>query len=151
MTTINQLSTDSSLSAGDLVALWSTANGDTRKASLTALAAFLATLSSASGGQVTQYSAPTTTGFTATITNSSASAYLILTPTGTFAAGTILLPALASCVDGQTVTVTCTQIVTTLTVNGNGATVNGAPTTLAANGFFTLKFDGVLKVWYRVG
>jgi len=151
MTTINELSTASSLSAGDQVALYAQAQGDTRKTSLTTLAAFLATLNSASGGQVTQYSAPTTTGFTATITNSSASAYLILTPTGTFAAGTILLPALASCVDGQTVTVTCTQIVTTLTVDGNGATVNGAPTTLAANGFFTLKFDGVLKVWYRVG
>lgn len=151
MTTINQLSTSSALAAGDLVALWSSANGDTRKSSLTALAAFLTTLGSASGGQVTQYSAPTTTGFTATITNSDASAYLILTPTGTLAAGTILLPALASCVDGQTVTVTCTQIVTALTVDGNGSTVNGAPTTLAANAFFTLKFDGVMDAWYRIG
>lgn len=133
------------------MAIWSTANGDTRKVSLTTLAAFLSTLGSTSGGQVTQYSAPAATGFVATIENSSASAYLILTPTGTFAAGAILLPALASCTDGQTVTVTCTQIVTALTVSGNGATVNGAPTTLAANGFFTLKFDGVLNVWYRIG
>lgn len=151
MTTINQLASDTTLSAGDQLAIFSQAQGDTRKTSLTTLSAFLATLATSSGGQTTQYSAPSATGFTATIVNSSASAYLILTPTGTFAAGTILLPAAASCVDKQTVTVTCTQIVTTLTVNGNGSTVNGAPTTLAANGFFTLKFDGVLDVWYRIG
>jgi hypothetical protein len=77
--------------------------------------------------------------------------YLLLTPTGTLAAGTITLPALASAVDGQQVLVSCTQIVTALTVAGNGATVNGAPTTLAANGFFRLRFDGVNNSWYRVG
>ena len=37
------------------------------------------------------------------------------------------------------------------TVAGNGSTVNGAPTTLAANSFFRLRFDGVFKAWYRVG
>jgi hypothetical protein len=47
--------------------------------------------------------------------------------------------------------VNTTQAVTALTVAGNGATVNGAPTTLAANGFFRIRFDAVLDVWYRVG
>ena len=47
--------------------------------------------------------------------------------------------------------VSCTQAVTTLTVSGNGSTVNGAPTTLAANGFFRLRYDGVFKAFYRVG
>jgi hypothetical protein len=41
--------------------------------------------------------------------------------------------------------------VTTLTIAGNGSTLNGAPTTIAANGFFNLRFDGVFKAWYRVG
>jgi hypothetical protein len=54
-------------------------------------------------------------------------------------------------VDGQQLLVSCTQAVTTLTVAGNGSTVNGAPATLAANAFFRLRFDGVFKAWYRVG
>jgi hypothetical protein len=29
--------------------------------------------------------------------------------------------------------------------------VNGAPTTLAANAFFRLRFDGVFNAWYRIG
>jgi len=49
------------------------------------------------------------------------------------------------------VLVNCTQAVTTLTINGNGATVTGAPTTLAANAFFRLRFEAVAGVWYRVG
>jgi hypothetical protein len=78
--------------------------------------------------------------------------FLLLTPTGGFAAGTITLPAQATCVDGQEVLVTTTQLVTALTVGGNGATaVNGAPTTLAANAFFRMRYDGPAKSWYRVG
>jgi hypothetical protein len=62
-----------------------------------------------------------------------------------------VLPLLANCVDKQEILVNCTQAITTLTVNGNGATVTGAPTTLSANGFFRLRFDGLANVWYRVG
>ena len=40
----------------------------------------------------------------------------------------------------------------TLTINGNGATaVTGAPTALAANAFFRLRFDRATSSWYRVG
>jgi hypothetical protein len=76
---------------------------------------------------------------------------LILLPTGAFAAGTLVLPLLANCVDKQEVLVNCTQAVSSLTINGNGATVTGAPTSLSTNGFFRLRFDGLAKVWYRVG
>jgi len=76
---------------------------------------------------------------------------LLLTPAATYAAGTIVLPEKTSCIDGQELMCTCTQIVTALTVSGNGATVNGAPTALAANGFFRLRFDAVFSAWYRVG
>jgi hypothetical protein len=47
--------------------------------------------------------------------------------------------------------VNCTQSVGTLTINGNGGNVIGAPSSLAANGFFLLKFEPILKNWYRVG
>lgn len=105
----------------------------------------------AADDKITQYSAPSATGFSVQVTDGSDSIWLILTPTAGFAAGTIVLPALANCVDKQEVLVNCTQAVTTLTVSGNGATVTGAPTTLAANAFFRLRFDDVANVWYRVG
>jgi hypothetical protein len=39
-----------------------------------------------------------------------------------------------------------------LTVNGySGATVLGAPTTLAANGFFTMIYRSATTTWYRNG
>jgi hypothetical protein len=36
-------------------------------------------------------------------------------------------------------------------VLSTGATVVGAPTSLAANDFFLLRFDAVTGTWYRVG
>lgn len=101
--------------------------------------------------KISQYSAPSATGFSVQVTDGSDSIWLILTPTAGFAAGTIVVPTLTNCVDGQEVLVNCTQAVTTLTVSGNGATVTGAPTTLAANAFFRLRFDDVTNTWYRVG
>jgi hypothetical protein len=53
--------------------------------------------------------------------------------------------------DKQEILVNTTQAITALTINANGATIVGAPTTLAAGGFFRLRFDGVLDTWYRVG
>lgn len=125
-------------------------NGQDRKASVAELATLLQGIGAT--GEITQYSAPAATGFGVQIAPSvnGGSVYLLLTPVAGYAAGTITLPAESLCVDGQQVRVSCTQAVTTLTVAGNGATVNGAPATLAANGFFTLRFDGVFRAWYRV-
>lgn len=139
---------DSQIPFGD------TPNGQDRRASLSDFADVLAPLlPNANGALVTQYAAPAATGFTVLIAPVDAgdSIYLLLTPNAGYAAGTITLPAAATCVDGQELLVTTTQLVTALTVAGNGSTVNGAPTTLAANGFFRLRFDGVLHTWNRVG
>jgi hypothetical protein len=102
-------------------------------------------------GKVIQYAAPASTGFTVPITDSSASVWLVLTPSGTLAAGTITLPAVANCVESQEVLVSSSQIVTALTINTNGANIVGAPTTIVVGGFFRLRFEPVLKTWYRVG
>lgn len=99
----------------------------------------------------TQYAAPSSTGFSVQITDSSANTHLILTPTAGFAAGTIVLPAIANCVDKQDILVNTTQQVTALTINGNGATVTGEPTSLAADDFFRLKYDLITNAWYRIG
>lgn len=101
----------------------------------------------------TQVATPSATGFSVSITSVISSVvyniWLLLKPTAGFAAGTIVLPAVASCVDQQEVTVSCTQQVNALTVNGNGATVSGAPSSLAADSTFKLRFNLAASTWYR--
>lgn len=140
-------------SAASQIPFYDTGNGQDRRCSVAQLAE--AMQAAVTGGALlTQYHAPAATGWSVTVAPLSAgqSVWLLITPTAGFAAGAVTLPALATCVEGQEVLVTCTQAVTALTVAGNGATaVNGAPTTLAANGFFRLRFDAVLKSWFRIG
>lgn len=150
---IQQLSTGTPTVASS-VPFYDPNNGVDRRASLTAIAAVLQESLTPPSGPITQYAAPNASGFSVLIAppTDGASVFLLLTPAAGYAAGTITLPALAACQDGQEVLVTCTQIVTALTVAGNGSTVNGAPTTLAAaNAFFRLRFDSTLSSWYRVG
>lgn len=163
MSQINQLSQATEVQGGDLLPLFSTNNGDARKMSITLLLAYMqANLTFTSSDYmpeyITQYSAPSATGFSVTISNGDASTpqndnvHLILTPVAGYAAGTIVLPISTGLVDKQQVLVNCTQSVTTLTINKNGATaLTGAPTTLAANAYFTLKYDAATSTWYRVG
>jgi hypothetical protein len=150
--TINQLTRTDTVSAGDVVPVYIQNQGDARGAALSVLQEFMQeNLNFDSQAQGTQYAAPSATGFSIAINAGPQSTHLILTPTGTFAAGTLVLPAVATAIDRQSLTVNTTQIVTALTINGNGATaVIGVPTTLAANAFFTIKFDLATKNWYRV-
>ena len=151
MPQINQLSAIDQVQPGDQVPIYSSSNGDARKASLSLLKTFFQDGITAADDKITQYAAPSATAFSIQVNNDVDSVWLVLTPTTGFAAGTLVLPAVANCVDRQEILVNCTQAVTTLTVSGNGATVTGAPTTLAANGFFRLRFDAITKTWYRVG
>ena len=43
------------------------------------------------------------------------------------------------------------KTVTALTINLNGALGVGTPTTISSGGFFRLRFEPILKTWYRVG
>lgn len=160
MPTINQLTRATALSAGDLLPVFATTDGDARAAAVSLLQDYLQDNLdfSANGDYVSQYAAPSATGFNVAITDGSSdgvtqdNVHLILTPLAGYAAGTITLPAKANLVDKQEVLVNCTQSVTTLTVALNGAAAAiGAPTTLAANAFFRLKYDAVTTNWYRVG
>lgn len=137
-----------------LIPFFDVTNGRDAAASLNAfIAVILDGLSSS--GLTTQYAAPNASGYTVTISppDTGVSMWLLSTPLAGYAALTILLPVGA---DGQEVLVSSTQAVSgTLTVTGAtvGASpqpVNGAPSTLAANGFFRLRFDGVHSSWYRV-
>ena len=78
-----------------------------------------------------------------------AGVFLLLSPGGAYAAGTIVLP---SGVEAQEILVHCRQAVTALTVTPQpGNTISGAPTTIAAGGFFRLRFDSVESIWARIG
>ena len=157
MPTINQLNSIDTPSESDLLPLYSQSNGDARKLSLSNLLLWLTTNTPTATNNnqpqfTTQYAAPSATGFTVQVLDGSDNVWLILTPTAGFAAGAIKLPDASKCVDKQEVLINCTQAVTTLTINGNGATaVTGAPTALAANAFFRLRFDSATSSWYRVG
>ena len=153
------ISRKDSISGGDLAVSWVQQSSDYYgvpwSAVLTYMQANLTFTTQGFGAYTTQYSAPSATGFSVTITDGAddnTNIHLILTPTAGYAAGTIVLPAVASVVDKQEVLVNCTQQVTTLTVDGNGATaVTGEPASLGADDFFRLKYDLPTKTWYRVG
>lgn len=151
MPTINQLNSVDTPSASDLLPIFSQQNGDARSLSLANLLKWILAQSTSADQLRTQYAAPSATGFTATVTDDSNSTWLILTPTGAFAAGAIKLPSKVASVDGQEVVVNTTQAITAVTVDGNGSTVTGAPNTLAANAFFRLRYDAVMSTWYRIG
>ena len=123
-------------------------NGQDRRCSVTDL---LELLTSQAAGVVTQYAAPGASGFSVTISPPVAgtSMFLLLSPGGAYAAGTIVLP---SAIDGQEIAIHSRQAVTTLTVTpATGDSLSGSPTTIAAGGFFKLRYDGVLDLWCRVG
>ena len=143
-------------SDGQVVPVYDPTLGDTRAWAISELITLLQTeLVFTDAGRLEpmmQYSAPSTSGFSVSITDDDKDIHLVLTPTGGFAAGTIVLPALLNLRDSQLLIVNCTQPITTLTIDGNGATaVTGAPTTLLANDYFTLKYDAITQTWYRIG
>lgn len=147
MTNINQLSSLDTIQLGDLLAVWATNNGDTRKASMSLMLSFIQDNLTLPGTTRTQYAAPSATGFSVTV--SAVDTWLLLMPTATFASGTIVLPSAPT--DRSEVSVNCTQIVMSLTVSGAGKTVTGLPTFMAmANSFFTMRFDAITNAWYRV-
>lgn len=128
-------------------------NGQDRRASLSDIAAVIQSDIAIPGVQFKQRFNPNATGFSVTIAplEQGQSGWLLLTPAAGYAAGTVNLPAIATLSDDQEILITTTQAVTALTVGNGGAIVNGAPTTLAANAFFRLRFDLINGSWYRVG
>lgn len=134
----------------DLSLIWDAANSDWRLSTLSNIQTLFDS-DDTTDRPVTQYLSPLT-GFNVTVTDGGSDTqdvHLLLTPAGTLATGTITLPAVP--VDKMTVLVTTTNAITTLAVSANGNTVRGEPSTLAADGYFTLKYDSVNSTWYRVG
>lgn len=134
----------------DLPLIWDSANSDWRLATLSSIQTLFDSLET-SNKPVTQYLIPTS-GFSVTVSDGGTDTqdvHLILTPAGTLATGTIVLP--ASPANKVEVLVSSTNEVTALTVDGGTATLSGAPTTIAATGYFRMKYDSILSTWFRVG
>ena len=148
MPTINQLTATDTVTASDLIPIWSSTDGDARKASANTLKTYLTGGVSVNDGLITQTASPAATGFNVSVPT--AGTWLILTPVAAYAAGTITLPFFDDVQGGQIVMVNCSQAVTALTVNGNGATVINPPPALAANSRFTMRYEADSSVWYRV-
>jgi hypothetical protein len=127
MAEINELSSVSAseLSGADLLVTFSNSNGDSRKISVTNFLAWLNTNFANDSYTVEAY--VPVTGQTITVTDDGLDRWMKFIPAGTLATLTVTLPADENCTDGQQILVTSTTAVTALTVNGNGATVNGAP------------------------
>jgi len=89
-----------------------------------------------------------TTGGTITLSQARRQ-YALLKPAGTLATLTINLP--SSPLDGDVVKVGTSQIITALTMSGNGGTLNSGLTTLAVGGFGEWIYDSSSTTWYRFG
>lgn len=146
---INQLPALDQLSGGDQLPVYSPVNGDARRVSITSLLDFFQG-NFADPDYLTIINAPTNSGFNLQLGAQTQSLFLILNPSGAFAAGTITLPPVASCFDGQEILVASSQSIAALTVNGNGATLVGTPGALGSGGFFTIRFNALQGTWYTL-
>ena len=149
MPTINQLPTITTLSGGDQLPVYATSNGDARKASITTLVDYFQK-TFADPNYTVVINAPTNSGFNIALAASSQSIWLIMNPTGTFAAGSVTLPPVADCYDGQEIIIISTQTISALTINGNGGTLVGVPASLGAGSSFTIRFNDLQSTWYTI-
>lgn len=150
MPQINQLSSISQVSGANQIPVYDQNNGDARKMSVSALLQYF---------QAT-FAAPTVatnlftpgTGFNVSVpTPVSEQQWMIIQPAGTLASGTITLPLNTGTPDGTEVLVTTTQQITAFTLALNGASnAYGAPSTLAAQDFFRMRFYQATNSWYRI-
>ena len=148
MPTINQLSAVTKVAGSDSVPIYDSGNGDARKASFSTVLDFVKD-NFANPDYDTIINAPAT-GFNLQLDNSTNNIFVILNPAGTLATGTITLPAVADCFDGQEIIFVSTQTITALTVNANGGTTVGVPSGFSATSTFTIRFNKLQSTWYTI-
>ena len=150
MALIYQLPLLSQASPGDQLAVYAPNTGDARRLPMSALLAYFQQ----------QFAAPTVatnlytpgTGFNIALPTPVAQAqWAVIQPAGTLASGTVTLPLNTLTPDGTEVLITTTQQITAFTLALNGAAAGfGAPTTLAAQDFFRMRFYQATNSWYRI-
>lgn len=150
MPQINQLPLLAQVSSGDQIPVYTPNNGDARRLPIGSLLQYFQQ-TFAAPTLSTSISTPGT-GFNITVpTPVSQQQWMLLQPAGTLATGTITLPLNTGTPDGTEVLVTTTQQITAFTLAPNGAAnVYGAPTTLAAEDFFRMRYVQATNSWYRI-
>lgn len=150
MPTINQLSQVSQVSGSDIFPLYSSTNGNAVSASMATLASYMQGTISNFDDKITTYYSPLTAA-TIAMNTTGASEFMIITPAGTISALTLNMPVSSQRVDKQELLFFSTRIITALSINTFGASLNsGTISPIAANGFFTLRYCGVVSAWFRV-
>lgn len=147
---INQLPLLMVASPGDQIPVYTPNNGDARRLPIGALLQFFQQ-NFASPTLATNIYTPGTGFNIAVPTPVNAQQWMLIQPAGTLAAGTVTLPLNTQTPDGTEVLVTSTQVITSFTLALNGAAnAYGAPTALAANGYFRMRFVQATNSWYRI-
>ena len=147
---INQLPLLNQVSAGDQIPVYTPNNGDARRLPISQLLQFFQK-TFASPTLATNVYTPGTGFNVAVPTPVAAQQWMLIQPAGTLALGTITLPLNTQTPDGTEVLVTTTQQITGFTLALNGATAAyGAPSTLAAEDFFRMRFVQSTNSWYQI-
>jgi hypothetical protein len=150
MPTINQLPLLAQVSPGDQVPIYSPNNGDARRLPISSLLAYFQQ-TFASPTLATNVYTPGTGFNLAVPTPVAQQQWVLIQPAGLLATGTVTLPLNTQTPDGTEVLVTTTQQITAFTLALNGATAGyGAPSTLAAEDFFRMRFVQATNSWYRI-
>jgi hypothetical protein len=147
MSTINRLSSVDALQPGDLIPVWDSSNGDTRKASLTTLLAFIEANDPASTTRIT---APNVDGFNVDVGNTDANTWLIINPVLGYLSGSVSLPSSTYAIADQEITVVFTSSVSTFAVTSTGATVVGTPVQISAYDSFRVRYNATQSTWYTL-
>lgn len=150
MPTINELASTNTITGSDQFPVYVSGNGDARKASASTLLAYIQ--SAWMDPTYTRVTAsPTLAGFTLTLPSTANSLFVLLTPSGTMATGTIVLPPASGAADGQEIVLYTSQEVTALSFTLNGATaLNGAPSGIQGGASLTLRYDSLSVAWYTI-
>lgn len=149
MTQIRNLTTTTAVASGDLIPIASADNGVDMKMSVNQLLTFIES-NFANPTLEVQTTAPTSTGFTFTMTASTSSIWAKVNNTGNFSTGTINLPAAASSFDGQEILITALLAINTITFASSGATIFGAPTGLASLGSVRFRYSSSDVRWTAI-
>lgn len=143
-----------SIIAGDQFIIFSANNADYRAVPTDVMSQWvkdqIPSASSTTSSMIVQYYNPNA-DFTLPVENHASGTYLLLNPSIGIANGTLTLPSNAEVIDKQQIMFSCSQQISNLTINGNGAAVIGAPNAIAATAFFKLQYDQLSGSWYRVG
>lgn len=155
MAQINLLTSISKLSAGDLFPVWVTNKSDNFKVAVSTILEYMQNnLVFPSTKAIVQKASPDD-GDTIIVSDGDKNdkdIHVLMTPTSGSITVNINLPLKSQLVDKQTILFTTgANSIGILEYESNGATLNGAPTSLNPFGFGKIKYDLVSESWNRVG